>query len=376
MSSSTMPSSTSSCGRPLPYDPVRPSDVGEAPKSPLHFTFPEATNYLANFPDPLEPLLGERFENLFQDLRALNRELEMRGMVTAGTQKWIPRWIPSPGHSQAEAQILEQNKPDYTRVQNIIHSEQSSLNSIGNEVYADNIDPRLEQMYVAPNYAGNYNPSQVEDNSANHAGIDAYYDVINPLYDDIDALYDGIDPLYEQENIPPNSNYDYPYGATIIPRQIAPLQESLLNSNIVFPMLGQQVSFPELVDPLQADDMVKDFLSVADPSLLDEVEPHSNYPISPLLKASNDRNHSKGRKRFRIWEDDDDDDEAAYTTRPRKAARWESPQIKMEPGDDDDDESYTAQLRKALRWESPEIKAEPVEDGQDHYVYYPTWDGN
>lgn len=245
------------------------------------------------------------------------------------------------------AEIPKQNTPDYTRIHNLVHPDQSSPNSIGNEAYGNNIDPRLEQVGVGPNYARNYNPGNVGDNFPNHAGIDVDHDEIDADHDGIDDFYDNIDPLHEQENIPPDSpnfHYHYRYGTVIIPRQIAPLHQSLLNSaRTVSPLLAQREMFPLQEsqgnayflpqDQRMENQLMQDLLY--DPYEF-PWDQYSNYPVSPLLeRASNDRNHSESGKRMRIWEDDDDEDDAAYTARPRKIARRESPKIKIEPADDE-----------------------------------------
>ncbi|KAI8953564.1 hypothetical protein F4801DRAFT_576455 [Xylaria longipes] len=399
-----MSSLTSSRATCLPYDPVRSPLVGEAPTtytypSPIRFVDASITFEPSRFP------LSE-IRNEYDFTEGIRQQAMMAQM------DWSARPGASPTHSQAQTEILVQDALDDARNYTHGHPE-NVLHYHGDDFYGNGIDPRYEQESVPPNHLDDYIHVHIDENVPYHPHNDVYYDDIDPHHDQenippnsdythvhIDENvphYDGNDvynndiaPLYDQENVPPNygANYipsqaednflipagndaygndiasiheqeyvlpnhagNYQYGDIIYPLQIAPLQESLLNSApTIFSPSPQQATFP-----LQERYPVEP---------LNSPEPfHLPEPVySPITELN--REMALGK---RIWEDDDDP--SFHTMRPAKIARRESPEIKIEPVEDEDYYSPYAGFHGssyAPRPQEPEIR-ESIETDEEYH---------
>ncbi|KAI0451050.1 hypothetical protein F5B21DRAFT_507583 [Xylaria acuta] len=398
-----MSSFSSSRIHPLPYDPVRSAHVDEAATrhpSPFRFNTPGS-----DVSEPYGATLWKILEDAFTE-RAIPQAMMAQ-------MDWLARPTLSPiTYSQAEIEILERNAVAYARNRTRGHFEENIPQYPGDDIYGNNIDPRLNQENVPHNYARNYTHGHFEENVPHYPGINpsrdqeyasdyarnythGHFEENIPHYPGIDPshgrenapdyarnytrgrfgenisyypgddVYDnGVSPFHEQENIPPNYAGNYPYGNIVIPRQIAPLQESLLNSTpIVFPpSIQREINHPQEpvynAYPFSRDQSGPPPDATFPPSLIAE----NHYPVTES------RHHSERAQRKRVWEDDDD--ESFHASRPQKIARSESPEIKTEPVEDEDYYSSYQGIHSSYhgpRPQEPEIRESIERDPTEEY---------
>ncbi|KAI1756359.1 hypothetical protein F4782DRAFT_526914 [Xylaria castorea] len=282
-----MSSSSSSRVSSLPYDPIRPNHIGEAPT-----TYPNPMRSYANT-SVMSEFSGI---TLYRILKKDEYAEQTRREAMMAQMDWNSHSTVSSTHPQAKTEILVQNALDWVHnyPQNLF--EQNVPHSPDNDVYGIDADPHYDQENVPPVYDANYFHGRVENNSPIPAGNDVYGN--------------DIAPMDEQENIPPNYATNYPYGSIIIPDQIAPLRESLLNSA------------PTVLRPQGSVYNAYYFSS-------DQRAPLSDITFLPYPQVENHNNHSETGQREQIWEDGND--QSIHTSLLQELERLDSPEIKIEP---------------------------------------------
>ncbi|KAI1745056.1 hypothetical protein F4680DRAFT_467295 [Xylaria scruposa] len=319
-----MSSSTSSHVSPLSYDPVR--SVSESSTTYKNsFLFDSATSAVAKFPHT----------ELYGIIKREESAEQARRQAMMAEMDWISRHTVSSTHPKAEPESPLEGTLDW--IPDYAHN---------------NLDENV------PHYPANYaygDPRYDQENELSPNAINYKHGL--PIDDNV---YDnGAAPIHSQ-----HSHADYhPYGSIIIPHEITPLQDSLLNSapTVFPPSIQSEALYPQEYM----------YGAYSSSRIQQTPPPNTAFPLYPQAEnhhpIAQPQSYAEMIKEERIWEG-----RGVSTWVPQEIVRPKSPEIKIEP-DEENAYSYHYFISSYAPKPQPMEIMESIEsdDVESHYPLEP-----